>query len=61
MLYVFFVLIKCRWLKKIENSHLVMLENLHWEAGAFRPGFLIEQNLVTGSGKQHLDTKLNLN
>jgi hypothetical protein len=29
-----------------------MLENLHWEAGGFRPGFLVEQNLVTGSGKQ---------
>ncbi len=29
-----------------------MLENLHWEAGGFRPGFLIIQNLVTGSGKK---------
>ncbi len=39
-----------------------MLENFHWEAGVFRPGFLIEENLVTGSGKQKtLDTKLNLN
>ncbi len=38
-----------------------MLENLHWETGGFRPGFLIEQNLVTGSGTQQtLGKKLNL-